>query len=68
MKHQSLIRVIAVLTGLSTAPSSFAQIEEIVVTATKRSESVQSMPIAINAISGDALDEMGVDNIIGTKL
>lgn len=39
-----------------------AGIEEIIVTAQKRSESVQDVPIAINALAGDQLDKMGVYN------
>lgn len=35
-------------------------IEEIVVTATKRAESVQEVPIAINAVQGDQLEELGI--------
>lgn len=35
-------------------------IEEVIVTAQKRAESVQDVPIAINALSGDQLDKLGV--------
>ena len=35
-------------------------LEEVVVTAQKRAESVQDVPIAINAIAGDQLDALGV--------
>jgi iron complex outermembrane receptor protein len=34
--------------------------DEIIVTATKRAESVQKVPIAITAVSGDALTKLGV--------
>ncbi len=35
-------------------------LDEIVVTATKRAEAIQDVPIAINAISGDQLESLGV--------
>ena len=35
-------------------------LEEIVVTATKRSESLQSVPLSISAIQGDDLVERGI--------
>ncbi|MFA5631339.1 MAG: TonB-dependent receptor [Porticoccaceae bacterium] len=44
-----------------TAPA-LAQIEEIIVTAQKRSERVQDVPIAISAFSGDGLEKAGVNN------
>ena len=37
-------------------------LEEIVVTATRRSESLQSVAVAVQAISGQRLKEMGVDS------
>jgi iron complex outermembrane receptor protein len=46
------------------AQSSGAALEEIVVTAQKRSESAQDIPISIAAISGDALQSTGVDSQI----
>ena len=38
-------------------------LEEVVVTAQKRAESVQDVPIAINAIVGDQLDALGVQGV-----
>ncbi|TXS91853.1 TonB-dependent receptor plug domain-containing protein [Parahaliea maris] len=37
-------------------------IEEVVVTAQKREENLQDVPIAITALSGQSLDELGLDN------
>ena len=37
-----------------------AQLEEVVVTATKQAESLQDVPISVNALSGDSLREQGI--------
>lgn len=42
---------------------AYAGIEDIVVTAQKRSENVQNVPIAVAAFSGAALQQKGVDNV-----
>ncbi len=42
---------------------SSSWLEEVVVTAQKRAESVQDVPIAINAIVGDQLDALGVQGV-----
>jgi iron complex outermembrane receptor protein len=39
-----------------------AQIETIEVTATKRSESIQDIPVSVTALNGEALENLGVDN------
>lgn len=46
----------------ASAPSSF-QLEEIVVTAQKRQQSAQDVPIAITALTSDALAARGIDNV-----
>lgn len=42
-----------------------ATIEEVVVTAQKRSENLQDVPVSVTALSGQALQERGVTNVIG---
>jgi outer membrane receptor protein involved in Fe transport len=44
----------------STPPPESAALQEIVVTATRRAESAQNVPISITAISGAALAEAGI--------
>ncbi|HSM68372.1 MAG TPA: TonB-dependent receptor [Xanthomonadales bacterium] len=38
------------------------RIEEVTVTATKRAESMQDIAVSINAMTGESIDELGVDN------
>lgn len=40
-----------------------APLEEVVVTAQRRSENLQNVPISVAAVSGSKLDEVGVENI-----
>ena len=39
-----------------------AKIETIQVTATKRSESIQEIPVSVSALNGESLENLGVDN------
>ena len=61
----------AVLTALAASGSLYAEeakkkekaaIEIIEVTATKRSESIQEVPITVTAVTGDNLERLGVSN------
>src|SRR6266550_2306086 len=45
------------------ADTSRSMLEEIVVTAQRRSENLQSVPITVNAVSGERLNETGVPNL-----
>lgn len=56
------LSAIAYGVGLALPLASHAVLEEVIVTAQKRAESVQDVPIAINALAGDLLDDMGVDD------
>jgi outer membrane receptor protein involved in Fe transport len=62
-KRQLLSIIVA---GLST--SAYAQnaatLEEVVVTAQKRAQSLQDVPLAVSALSGEALLEAGIDDIV----
>tara|TARA_S200000501_G_scaffold211536_1_gene198689 strand:+ start:67 stop:2541 length:2475 start_codon:yes stop_codon:yes gene_type:complete len=49
------------LTSLSASPAH-SQIEEVIVTATKRPESLQDVPVAVSAIQEETLDQLGVSN------
>jgi iron complex outermembrane receptor protein len=51
----------AILAGVATP--AMAQVEEIVVTAQKVEENVQDVPIAITAVSGDALTDSGTNSL-----
>ena len=53
----------AVFSGASYAADSSDTLGEVVVTAQKRSENVQSVPIAITALSASVLEQKGVTNI-----
>lgn len=48
---------------LSIAERSNLSLEEIVVTARKRSESLMDAPVAITAVSGEAMEKQGITNL-----
>lgn len=52
----------AVASALVTTPVQ-AQLEEVIVTATRRSESIQDIPLNISAVSGDQIDSQGLSNL-----
>ncbi|WOJ92615.1 TonB-dependent receptor [Congregibacter variabilis] len=55
--------VIASVTGGSLASgSAFAQLEEVIVTATKRSASTQDIPLAVQALGESTLNDLGITN------
>jgi iron complex outermembrane receptor protein len=70
--HVLLLRTLIVTAGIGAAPfagaadagdtttAAPAGLEEIVVTATRREESISRVPISITAISQDAIDQKGI--------
>jgi len=49
---------------LVVAPISMAQvIEEITVTARKKSENLQDVPISVNVITGETIDRLGIKDL-----
>lgn len=60
-KKLPLVAAVALVTA---APISQAQmLEEVIVTAQKRTESLQDVPISVSAIQGDKLEEAGIANM-----
>ena len=60
-KKNISLAVSAALAGFAAGTAGAQQIEEIVVTATKRAEPAQDVPIALQAVSGNSLRELRVD-------
>ena len=66
MKRLNSVVILATLSALGLSPSASAQsdaLEEIVVTAQKREQSIQDIGIAITAFTGDNLKDRGIDEI-----
>ncbi|MBT5558746.1 MAG: hypothetical protein HOJ88_02540 [Proteobacteria bacterium] len=64
MKYKQISRALLIPLGVAVIASSpapaFAQLEEIVVTARKREESLQNIPVSVLAISGQQIEEQGL--------
>jgi iron complex outermembrane receptor protein len=60
-RKKQLHIAIAVASSAIVLPAQ-AQIEEILVTATKRVESMQDVPVAVSALTAESLDQLGVTN------
>ena len=59
----AMAAVAAPAPAAAQAASGTAQIEEVVVTARKREERLQDAPVAVTALSGEALAARGVDSV-----
>ena len=53
----------AIMTTALSSPATAQQVEEIVVTATKREESVQDVPLAITALSGNFIQSANLNDV-----
>jgi outer membrane receptor protein involved in Fe transport len=49
--------------ALCTATTDAAVLEEVVVTATKRAESIQDVPVSVAAVSAERMDKMGISDM-----
>tara|TARA_R110000868_G_scaffold411774_1_gene709901 strand:- start:16653 stop:19106 length:2454 start_codon:yes stop_codon:yes gene_type:complete len=63
-KSKLAAAIAGTIMATSLTPSAFAQeLEEVMVTATKRSESVQDVPLAITAFSGNFTKDVNMDDV-----
>lgn len=58
----AIIAALAAQPALAQEQGGKAKLETIEVTATKRTESIQDVPVAVTAINGQALENLGIDN------
>ena len=61
------VLIAGIVTGTNCAlaqSGELPRLEEVVVTAQKREQSLQDVPIAVSALSGDALADAGIQNIV----
>lgn len=56
------VSILAVLASVGAASPAFAQLDEITVTAQKREQTLQDVPISLSAVSGDSIERRGFDN------
>ena len=57
----------AVATALTTPVLAQEVLDEVIVTATKRAESIQDVPLAVTAVSGDQLVKMQITDILSLE-
>lgn len=62
-KFASLPFSFATAVAVASASSAQAQLEEVIVTAQKRVESLQDVPISVSAVSGERMDNAQITNL-----
>ena len=63
MKTAKKTLIAMAIAGVATPFAAHAQLEEIIVTAQKREQSLQDVSIAISAFDGSQLTELGLTNL-----
>lgn len=59
MKNINRKSIAVAISALTFSVTAFAQLEEVLVSAQKREQSLQDVPIAISAVSGELLEQRG---------
>jgi iron complex outermembrane receptor protein len=61
-ERKNLPLAVLLASGLATGSATAAQLEEVIVTAQKRTESLQDIPIAVSAYDAEAIEKMRLIN------
>jgi len=61
--HRFARNLLAAAVAVALPGAAMAQLEEVVVTATKRAESVQDIPMSVQAVSGERLEAMAISEL-----
>jgi iron complex outermembrane receptor protein len=62
-RKTQLALAIALVTAAGSMPGHTQMLEEVVVTATKRAEGLQDVPIAISVVSGEKIEQFGITEL-----
>ena len=57
-----MLKRTALFTAILSATTAQAQIDEVIVTATKQSASTQDIPVSVTALNQESLEQLGVNN------
>lgn len=60
---QLILAYATLTTGIGLAYAEDGKLEKIIVTAQKRSQSLQEVPLSVSAVTGDKLAEAGIENL-----
>ena len=61
---QTTVTAIALWLSSNAVLAQHAALEEVIVTATKRAESLQDIPVTVNALSANTIQEAGINDIV----
>ena len=68
LKNRFACLIASSIALILTANLSIAQIEEVIITARKRAESLQDVPLAVSAINGDSIQKEGLPDLQAVAL
>jgi iron complex outermembrane receptor protein len=63
MRKTQLAAAVALVAAVGSMPGHTQMLEEVVVTATKRAEGLQNVPIAIAVVSGEKIEQFGITEL-----
>lgn len=64
MSHKKRLLLPIILGAILVAPAAFAQLEEVVVTATKREQTLQAIPVAVTVTPAEVLERAQIKDLI----
>lgn len=62
-KKSALVSAVAMATSFSAVANEALMLEEVIVTAQKREQSLQEVPVSVSAVSGDQISNSGMTNL-----
>jgi iron complex outermembrane recepter protein len=62
-KKTALVSAVAMATSFSAVANETLMLEEVIVTAQKREQSLQEVPVSVSAVSGDQISNSGMTNL-----